>query len=105
MGTGFLARLSFTTFAASIFLRATVIATTLRYVPATINGERTLVRDDRQPALYTADYGDCLGGNSLINVTRFEVAYYKDNMTVAFHLGGATHLSKDSIMMFLGVYA
>lgn len=105
MGRGLLARLSFTAFAASILLPVTVVATTLRYVPATIDGERILVRDDRQPALYTADYGDCLGGNSLINVTRFEAAYYKDNMTVAFHLGGTTHLTNDDVMIYLGVYA
>jgi hypothetical protein len=64
-----------------------------------------LVRDDREPALYTADDGDCLSGNSPINVTLFEATYYQDDMTVAFHLGGNTHLTEDEITMFLGAYA
>ncbi|KAF2629662.1 TRP-domain-containing protein [Macroventuria anomochaeta] len=99
------ARLSTAAYLALSLLSNAIAATDLRYVPATIDGERLLVRDDRQPALFTADYGDCLGGSSLINVTRFEAAYYKDNMTVAFHLGGYTDLAKEDIMMFLGVYA
>jgi hypothetical protein len=75
-----------------------------KYVRAMIDGEEYMVRDDRQPALYTADYGDCLG-ESVINVTRFDAAYYKDNMTVLFHLGGETALISEDIMMSIGVYA
>jgi hypothetical protein len=75
-----------------------------QYVVATIEGTQYRVRDDRQPALYTADYGDCLG-ESLINVTRFDAAYYRDNMTVLFHLEGETALKNESIMMSIGVYA
>ena len=67
------------------------------YVVGTIDGQQYLVRDDRQPALYTKDYGDCMGG-SLINVTRFDAAYYKDNMTILFHLSGETALKNESIM-------
>lgn len=37
-------------------------------------------------------------GGSSINVTRFDAAYYKDNMTVLFHLGGETALKNESIM-------
>jgi hypothetical protein len=55
--------------------------------------------------LFTADYSDCLGGNSLINVTSFEVAGYKNQMTVAFHLGGNRYLVKEDIMMLLDVCA
>jgi hypothetical protein len=40
--------------------------------------------DDRYPALYTGDFADCLGGQSLLNVTRFDAAYYADNMMVLF---------------------
>ena len=54
--------------------------------------------DDRYPALYTGDFGDCLGGQSLINVTAFDAAYYADNMTVLFHLSGMTNLENDSVM-------
>lgn len=64
-------------------------------------GETIYLRDDRKPALYTQDFGDCLG-SSLINVTRFDAAYYQDNMTVLFHLEGNTNVANESIMsMFL----
>lgn len=62
-----------------------------------IDGQDYLVPDDRRPALYTKDYGDCMG-QSLINVTRFDAAYYKDNMTIVFHLGGETALTNETIM-------
>ncbi|KAH7090290.1 hypothetical protein FB567DRAFT_617679 [Paraphoma chrysanthemicola] len=75
-----------------------------KYVVATIDGKRWQVRDDRQPALYTADFGDCMG-ESVINVTRFDAAYYRDNMTVLFHMQGETALTNESIMMSIGVYA
>ena len=67
-------------------------------------GEMLYLRDNRRPALYTGNYGDCLG-NSLVNVTRFDAAYYKDNMTVLFHLSGNTALQNESLVMFIGVYA
>lgn len=60
-------------------------------------GETIWLRDDRKPALYTQDFGDCLG-SSLINVTRFDAAYYQDNMTVLFHLEGNTNVANESIM-------
>lgn len=60
-------------------------------------GETIFLRDDRKPALYTANFGDCLG-SSLINVTRFDAAYYKDNMTVLFHLEGNTAVKNESLM-------
>lgn len=56
--------------------------------------------DDRRPALYTQNFGDCLG-SSLINVTRFDAAYYKDNMTVLFHLEGNTAVANESLMRML----
>ncbi|CAF9929183.1 MAG: hypothetical protein ALECFALPRED_004263 [Alectoria fallacina] len=67
-------------------------------------GETIYLRDDRKPALYTQDFGDCLG-SSLINVTRFDAAYYQDNMTVLFHLEGNTNVANESIMMYIGVFA
>ena len=60
-------------------------------------GDVIYLADDRKPALYTQNFGDCLG-NSLINVTRFDAAYYQDNMTVLFHLEGSTALTNESLM-------
>lgn len=86
------------------FSSTAIAAEEPRYMVATIDGSQYRVRDDRRPALYTADYGDCLG-ESLINVTRFDAAYYRDNMTVLFHLEGETALESENIMMSIGVYA
>jgi meiotic recombination protein REC8 len=61
-------------------------------------GVTQLLANDRYPALYTSDFGDCLGGQSLINVTGFDAAYYADNMTVLFHLEGTTNIRNESIM-------
>ena len=69
-----------------------------QYVQATLSdGDTVLVPDARQPALYTQNFGDCLG-NSAVNVTRFDAAYYQDNMTVLFHLEGNTNVANESIM-------
>ncbi|KAM3415719.1 hypothetical protein BST61_g9233 [Cercospora zeina] len=68
------------------------------------SGETIVLNDNRQPSLYTRDFGDCLG-SSTINVTRFDVAYYKDNMTILWHMAGETGVTNDSIMMSIGVYA
>jgi hypothetical protein len=64
-------------------------------------GNTIVLADDRKPALYTQHFGDCLG-NSVVNVTRFDAAYYSDNMTVLFHLVGATSIKNESLM---SVYA
>ena len=61
--------------------------------------------NDRFPALYTGDFGDCLGGQSLINVTAFDAAYYADNMTVLFHIEGTTNIKEDDIMLVISVDA
>ncbi|KAL8773471.1 MAG: hypothetical protein Q9209_001575 [Squamulea sp. 1 TL-2023] len=76
-----------------------------KYVEAaTPDGQSIWLKDARKPALYTQNFGDCLG-SSLINVTRFDAAYYKDNMTVLFHLEGNTNVANESLMMYIGVYA
>ena len=67
-------------------------------------GQTVYLKNDRRPALYTGNFGDCLGG-SLVNVTRFDAAYYKDNMTVLFHLAGNTAIQNESLVMYIGVYA
>ena len=57
---------------------------------------------DRYPALYTGKFGDCMGGQSLINLTSFDAAYYADNMTVLFNMAGTTNLRNESLMcMFI----
>ena len=53
---------------------------------------------DRTPALYTGNFGDCMGGQSLINLTSFDAAYYADNMTVLFNMAGASSLRNESLM-------
>lgn len=61
------------------------------YVDARIDGVDYLVRDDRQPALYTLDFGSCMS-DSTFTVDRFDAAYYKDNMTILFNMDGVTTL-------------
>lgn len=64
-------------------------------------GVTTTLLVDRQPALYTGNFGDCMGGQSLINMTSFDAAYYKDNMTVLFNMAGHTNLRNESVMSTL----
>ncbi|OCL03143.1 TRP-domain-containing protein [Glonium stellatum] len=76
-----------------------------QYVQATdAQGNTVYLRDNRRPALYTGNFGDCLGSSN-VNVTRFDAAYYKDNMTVLFHLAGNTAIKNESLMMYIGVFA
>jgi hypothetical protein len=53
---------------------------------------------DRYPSLYTGNFGDCMGGQSLINLTSFDAAYYADNMTVLFNMAGTSNLRNESLM-------
>lgn len=69
------------------------------------NGVTRNLANDRYPALYTGEFGDCLGGQSLINVTSFDAAYYADNMTVLFHVMGTTNIKEDDIMLVISVDA
>jgi len=75
----------------------TVSAKKTRWIQYTGNDGTIWLDDARRPALYTGEFGDCLGG-SLINLTRFDASYYKDNMTVQFHLGGSSALLDESVM-------
>ena len=68
-----------------------------RWIKYTGNDGTVWLDDDRRPSLYTQNFGDCQG-DSLINVTRFDAAYYKDNMTVLFHLEGNSALTNESLM-------
>jgi hypothetical protein len=63
------------------------------------DGTALYLQDDRRPALYTGNFGDCLGGSrSLITVTNFDARYYKDNMTITFDIQGYTNLTKEALM-------
>ncbi|KAF5138389.1 putative membrane protein [Metarhizium anisopliae] len=59
----------------------------------------------RYPALYTGDFDDCLGGESLFNVTKFDAAYYADNLTVLFHLDGTTNIHKENLILHISIEA
>lgn len=75
-----------------------------RYITYTGQDGTVTLADDRRPSLYTQNFGDC-SGDSVVNLTRFDAAYYKDNMTVQFHLAGNTGVANDSVMLYIGVYA
>lgn len=82
----------------SLLTLSSLIQSTLaQKVQVVQNSDGVYVSDDRKPSLYTQNFGDCLG-NSEINVTRFDAAYYKDNMTVLFHLEGNTAMTNESLM-------
>ncbi|KIV85522.1 hypothetical protein PV11_01210 [Exophiala sideris] len=76
----------------------------ITWIQYTGNDGTVWLNDDRKPALYTQSFGDCQG-DSLLNITRFDGAYYKDNMTVLFHLEGSSPLTNESLMLYIGVYA
>ncbi|KAI9670903.1 MAG: hypothetical protein M1817_003788 [Caeruleum heppii] len=78
----------------------------VRYVSGSdpVTGRQLRLKDTRQPALFTRNFGDCLG-SSIVNVTRFDAAYYRDNMTVLFHLQGSTNVNNETLMMHIGVFA
>ncbi|MCJ1476085.1 hypothetical protein MMC13_004750 [Lambiella insularis] len=80
-------------------------SSTTQYVTTTnAAGQTVLLPDNRQPALYTGNFGDCLGG-SLLDISRFDAAYYQDNMTVTFHLQGNSQVSNASLLMYIAVFA
>lgn len=85
-------------------LQLALAADDTRYITYTGDDGTVSLADDRRPAIYTQDFGDCTG-DSVINLTRFDAAYYKDNMTVQFHLAGNTGVANDSVMLYIGVYA
>lgn len=96
---------SWTATVVSILTLFNVIIPTVRadsdavYIKGTdANGVTRTLLDSRSPALYTGNFGDCMGGQSLLNVTSFDAAYYADNMTVLFHLAGSTNLKNESVM-------
>ncbi|KAK7973388.1 TRP-like ion channel [Apiospora saccharicola] len=63
-----------------------------------LDGVRSELAVDRTPALYSGDFGDCLGGQSLLNVTKLDAAFYFDNSTISWHLDGNTNLRSEKLM-------
>ncbi|KAK8103157.1 hypothetical protein PG984_016303 [Apiospora sp. TS-2023a] len=70
-----------------------------------LDGVRSELAVDRTPALYSGDFGDCLGGQSLLNVTKLDAAFYFDNSTISWHLDGNTNLRSEKLMMYITVDA
>ncbi|KXJ90558.1 hypothetical protein Micbo1qcDRAFT_189066 [Microdochium bolleyi] len=60
---------------------------------------------DRTPTLYTGDFGDCLGGESLLNITQFDAALYWDNATILMHLDGRTNIRSEDVMLHFSLDA
>jgi hypothetical protein len=89
---------------ATLLVSATVFACLCRceepvYVNGTeLDGGLREVDVARTPALYTRDFDDCLGGNSLFNITNFDAAYYTSDSTVLFGLVGHTNVRQDNII-------
>ncbi|KAL2280270.1 hypothetical protein FJTKL_12556 [Diaporthe vaccinii] len=46
-----------------------------------------------------------MGGQSLLNITKFDAAYYQDNATVLFHLDGASSIQNESLVMLFSMNA
>lgn len=70
-----------------------------------ITGVTQQLAVDRTPALYTGDFGDCLDGQSLLDITKFDAAYYTDNSTVLFHLDGKASTVNESLVMHISMDA
>ena len=80
-----------------LFARKASAEKNITWIQYTGNDGTEWLNDDRRPALYTQQFGECQT-DSLINVSRFDAAYYKDNMTVLFHLGGTSALADEDII-------
>ncbi|CAG8983447.1 hypothetical protein HYALB_00000616 [Hymenoscyphus albidus] len=99
-----------TAFVSTLAVLNTIIPSVQANEPETItftgtNGQPVALLVDRTPALYTGDFGDCMGGQSLLNLTSFDAAYYADNMTVLFNLAGTSNLRNESLMLHIAVDA
>ncbi|CAH0019216.1 unnamed protein product [Clonostachys rhizophaga] len=89
----------------STFLR-TALAKNTAYIQGTgIDGVQRNLDVSRYPALYTQDFDDCLQGQSLFNITKFDAAYYADNLTVVFHLDGVTNVRNENLVLYLNIEA
>lgn len=49
------------------------------------------------PRIYSGNFGDCLAGKSVLEVTRFDVAYDAGNGTLALHLDGTSSVKNEFV--------
>jgi hypothetical protein len=54
--------------------------------------------EKQHPSLYTGDYGDCLGGESLFNITKYDAAYYRKDKALLFQMNGATSVREENVI-------
>ncbi|KAH6874927.1 hypothetical protein B0T10DRAFT_200385 [Thelonectria olida] len=88
----------------AVIILPTVVARETVYINGTgADGVTRELDVSRYPDLYTRDFADCMNGESLFNVTRFDTAYYRDNLTVLFHMDGSTNIRQESLMLHLQV--
>ncbi|KAI5293254.1 hypothetical protein KEM52_005704 [Ascosphaera acerosa] len=66
--------------------------------------EAIALLDDRKPALYTESFGSCMPHNA-ISIDRFEASFFRDNMSLTFHLQGTTTLDHEDLIVSLAVLA
>ncbi|KAJ4419641.1 hypothetical protein N0V82_004836 [Gnomoniopsis sp. IMI 355080] len=89
-----------------LFSIPTAAAKDTQYISGTsITGVTQQLDVARTPALYTGNFGDCLEGQSLFNITKFDAAYYTDNSTVLFHLDGQSSIKNESLLMRISMTA
>ncbi|KAK8093059.1 hypothetical protein PG999_014646 [Apiospora kogelbergensis] len=89
----------------AVFLSTSCARETAFINGVSLDGVRNQLAVDRTPALYSGDFGDCLGGQSLLNVTKLDVSFYFDNSTISWHLNGNTNLQSENLMMHITVDA
>lgn len=91
-----------------LVLSKTIIVNTTdgSYVPYTDpnTGVQVWLANDRRPSLYTGNFGDCME-DGMVDVTRFDAAYYKDNSTVNIHWAGSSNFKNQSVTIYFAVYA
>lgn len=64
-------------------------------VPSVLAGASSI---SGKPSLFTGNFFDCLGGQSLFNVTRFDAAYYANPPAIGVHIAGSSNIKKESLM-------
>lgn len=92
-------------FVLSLLSPAAAGTNTVFITGTSITGVTQQLAVDRTPALYTGDFGDCLNGQSLLEITKFDAAYYTDNSTVLFHLDGKSTTMNESLIMHISMDA
>ncbi|KAL2198758.1 hypothetical protein P885DRAFT_76361 [Corynascus similis CBS 632.67] len=55
------------------------------------------------PQIYSGNFGDCLAGKSVLEVTRFDVAYDAGNGTLALHLDGTSSVKNEFVSLQLSI--